>query len=232
MSSDLKSLPLFPLNTVLFPHAEIHLHVFEDRYRELIRECIQNDSGFGVCLIKEGTEVGDQNIDPYMVGTYARIISVHTYDDGRMDVKVRGVSRFRIRKLKEDFTYLVGSVEPVSEETTEDSPRINALVLRTREILQEYITSYFERNEIQVAHINLPNDPTALSFYVANFLQIENLQKQFLLETTDTVDRIATMLPILEEHKERADEEAAVDEDSPNIIKLTPNDFQEWVTPN
>lgn len=223
MAQHLEEMPLFPLNTVLFPYAQILLHVFEDRYRDMIRTCLQYDQGFGIVLIRNGSEVGD-TAEPYMVGTAVRIVSVQTYDDGKMDVKVQGERRFRIRRLDESKSYLVGQVEPVIEMELDDTPRADALVLKAREYIQLYIESYFSRFDMKIAKVKLPQDPTALSFVVANFLQIENIQKQHLLETTDTLERIADMIPILEQHML----EAAV----PSYTKFSKEQADEWINPN
>ena len=82
---------MFPLSTVLFPHAELPLHVFEPRYRALMADCLAGDGTFGVVLIARGSEVGggDERVD---VGTVARIDQVTELDDGRMLVTARGVS--------------------------------------------------------------------------------------------------------------------------------------------
>lgn len=224
MAEHLEEMPLFPLNTVLFPYAQILLHVFEDRYREMIRHCMQNDQGFGIVLIRSGSEVGEP-ADPYLIGTAVRIVSVQTFDDGKMDVKVQGERRFRIRKMDEESQpYLVGQVEPVIEMVVEDTPRADALLIKTREYVQSYIESYFSRFDMKIAKVKLPQDATALSFVVANFLQIENIQKQHLLETTDTLDRISEMLPILERHLN--------ENQTPDYVRVDWRQVEEFITPN
>src|SRR5437016_2701135 len=131
MSQSLEEMPLFPLNAVIFPYAELQLHIFEERYREMVRSCVEFDRPFGIVLIRTGTETGDA--DPYMVGTVVRITRVHNYDDGRMDIDVQGERRFRIRQLDESRSYLVGLVEPVIEHEIEDSPRANQILSQARE---------------------------------------------------------------------------------------------------
>lgn len=223
MGDRLEEMPLFPLNTVLFPYAQLQLHVFEDRYRELVRYCMRNDQPFGVVLIRSGKEVGGQ-AEPYMVGTAVRIVSVHTFDDGKMDVRVQGERRFRVRRLDETRPYMVGWVEPVIELEIEDLSKAEDLVMLSRDYVQAYIENYFARYEVKVAQIKLPTDPTALSFVVANFLQIENLEKQRLLETTDTVERLSDIIPILEQHM--------VEAKTPGLHKVTRQHMEEWIHPN
>lgn len=232
MSSNLETIPLFPLNTVLFPYSELMVHVFEDRYREMMRHCLQLDVGFGICLIRSGEEVGEQAPDPYMVGTYARIVSAQSYNDGRMDLRVRGERRFRIRRLDTSKSYLVGHVEWLEESPVEEGPRSDALTIKTREYLEEYIETSFKQFDIRVAKIQFPQDPTALSFRAAAFLNIENIRKQHLLETTDTLDRISEILPVLEEHMLHAQEMQIIEADLPETIKLSSTDFDDMIVNN
>src|SRR5947207_994253 len=102
MSQSLEELPLFPLNAVIFPYAALQLHIFEERYRDMVRNCLEFDRPFGIVLIRSGGETG--HADPYMVGTAVRITGVRNYDDGRMDIEVQGERRFRIRELDESQT--------------------------------------------------------------------------------------------------------------------------------
>src|ERR1700722_14730512 len=166
MSHELEELPLFPLSTVLFPYATVQLHVFEDRYRQLVRDCLQFDTSFGIVLIRSGSEVGE-NAEPYMVGTTVRITKVHTYDDGRMDIQVQGERRFRIRELDESRPYLIGKVEPVIEHAIEESDRAEELLTRAREEFEVLIQRLFARQEFSV-QVVFPTDPGALSFTIAN----------------------------------------------------------------
>lgn len=216
MTRRLEELPLFPLHSVLFPHAQLMLHVFEDRYRLLIEHCMNNEAPFGVVLIRAGDEVGGP-AEPYMVGTYARIIGVHSYDDGRMDVKVQGESRFRIRELDEDMPYLVGRVEAVSEEQYEEGPRVHAILSRLSEVAADYIEHCFSGLDVRVAKIQLPDDPTILGFLLSSMINAENLEKQHLLETTDTIERLRMLIPLLESHNASA-------KTNPNLVKLTGQD--------
>lgn len=222
MAKELEELPLFPLNTVLFPYASVQLHVFEDRYREMVRNCLEFDRPFGIVLIRSGSEVST-HIDPYMVGTAVRIVQVHTYDDGRMDIQVQGERRFRIRELDETHPYLVGRVEPVIEHEIEESDRASELLTRAREEFEVLIQRLFARQEFSV-QVVFPTDPVALSFTIANLLQMENLDKQRLLETTDTLERVEDLLPILETQ--------ILEARQPSYYRISGNDLKEWITPN
>ncbi len=91
-------LRLFPLNTVLFPGAALNLHVFEDRYRKMIAECLDAGEAFGVVLIRDGEEAGDPGVTPHEVGTTAEIADVTLLPAGRYYISTTGGRRFRIAR--------------------------------------------------------------------------------------------------------------------------------------
>ena len=111
-------LPLFPLNTVLFPHGVLPLHVFEERYRTLIDRCLQAEETFGVVLIKSGSEVGGSSI-PHSIGTEATITHYETLDDGRFYILATGRRRFSIARLDYSQPYLSGRVTWISDDKNE-----------------------------------------------------------------------------------------------------------------
>lgn len=222
MADDLEELPLFPLNTVLFPFATLQLHVFEDRYRELIERCEREDRAFGIVLIRSGDEVGS-GADPYLIGTAVRIRAIHRYDDGNMDVTVQGERRFRIRQLDDSRPYLSGLVEAVYEAPIQDSDRTLELMTQARAEFEQLVQRLFERQEFSV-QVVFPSDPVVLSFTIANLLSINNLQKQRLLEVTDTIERIEELMPILRAH--------ISDATQPTYYRLAANDLKDWISPN
>lgn len=223
MSGPLEELPLLPLHTVLFPYAQLQLHVFEDRYREMVRSCVEFDRPFGIVLIREGSEVGGP-ASPYMVGTAVRILKVIPYDDGRMDIHVEGERRFRIRDLDEEsHPYLVGFVEPVIEIELDESEENRILLGQAKDQFEQLIQKIFARQEFNVS-VKLPQDPVVLSFTIANMLHMENLAKQRLLETTDTLERVSTLMPILQMQNLEARQT--------NYYRLGSEDLKEWITPN
>ncbi|HEX5823727.1 MAG TPA: LON peptidase substrate-binding domain-containing protein, partial [Candidatus Limnocylindrales bacterium] len=122
-------LPLFPLNTVLCPGIALPLHVFEDRYRALIRHCLATTSPFGVVLIREGREVGSGAISFSAVGTIAEIRDAGRREDGRFDLLVVGTRRFGIRRVLEgQGPYLVADVG-ILDETVDDPELAHKLAM-------------------------------------------------------------------------------------------------------
>jgi Lon protease-like protein len=232
MPESLTELPLFPLETVLFPDGALQLHIFEDRYREMVRGCIENGSSFGIVLVRPRASASEPP-EPYMVGTTVRIEDVHTYPDGRLDVRVHGDERFRIRKLDDTQAYLVGFVEPVLESPPSSSERLEDLTAEARTYFQTFIEGIIGQQD-QVFRVVCPEDPVALSFKIANMLQIENLEKQRLLETVDTVERFEALVPILREHLEDIGEYADLYRTSAaiRVYQVTPEDLRDWSGPN
>jgi len=132
-------LPLFPLNTVLCPGIALPLHVFEDRYRALVRYCLETTSPFGVVLIREGREVGTGAISFSDTGTIAEIRDAGRQDDGRFDLLVVGTRRFRIRTILDGRgPYLVADAE-ILEETVDDAARAQELANRATRRFVSYL---------------------------------------------------------------------------------------------
>ena len=114
-------LPLFPLNTVLCPGIALPLHVFEERYRAMVRHCLESSSPFGVVLIRNGREVGTGAISFTGIGTIAEIRDAGAYEDGRYDLLVVGTRRFEIRRvLSGRRPYLVAEVDVLAEEVGDE----------------------------------------------------------------------------------------------------------------
>ena len=109
-----KPLPMFPLGTVLFPHAVLPLHIFEERYRALVETCLRGDGRFGVVLIERGYEVGggDSRFD---VGTVARIVEAARTPDGRYLLATIGTERLRIKKWLDDDPFPRAEVDVIGE---------------------------------------------------------------------------------------------------------------------
>jgi Lon protease-like protein len=111
-------IPLFPLHTVLAPGIALPLHVFEERYRVMVRRCMDSSSPFGVVLIREGSEVAppmgaSQELSIAGVGTFAEIREASKHADGRWDVLAVGTARFLVREVHTELApYLVADVEP------------------------------------------------------------------------------------------------------------------------
>jgi ATP-dependent Lon protease len=126
-------LPLFPLNSVLCPGIALPLHIFEARYRAMVRHCLETTSPFGVVLIREGRETGAGVISFTGVGTIAEIRDAGSYDDGRYDLLVVGTRRFEIRQvINSKQPYLVADVDLLDESVGDDETAHRLAMRATR----------------------------------------------------------------------------------------------------
>lgn len=174
-------LPLFPLNTVLFPNAPIALHIFEPRYKEMIERCLRTDSPFGVVLIQSGQEALGALPEPHSIGCTARITQVERLEDGRLNIIAVGGERFQIRGLRFDKPYLVGQVDPYPMDRA-DRAGVDRAAERLRPWVVRYLTALAEAStDIEFDPQTLPEDPLALGYLAAALLQIPSEQKQPLL---------------------------------------------------
>lgn len=173
-------LPLFPLNTVLFPGMPLPLHIFEARYKQMIGECLERDRLFGVVLIQNGSESLGPLAEPHTVGCTARIMEVEPLEEGRMQITTVGERRFRIHSLIYDLPYLVGMVEfhPMVVESPEELiPAAHKLTPKVR----QYINLLKQIEAVDLDPDNLPQDPLMLGHLAPVLLQMPPIEKQDLL---------------------------------------------------
>jgi Lon protease-like protein len=172
-------LPLFPLTTVLFPGSHLPLHIFEERYKQMIGRCIADRTPFGVCLIRQGTEAGPA-AEPFEMGTTAHIRQVQTLDEGRLNVTCLGGQRFRIAEITERVPYLIAEVEHV-ELPVEAGELVANLTQAAGDLFAEYVRLNLAMTNQWARSVETPADPQALADYVAGRLGIDPLAKQRLL---------------------------------------------------
>jgi Lon protease-like protein len=196
-----RDLPLFPLNTVLFPRMPLPLHIFEPRYQEMMTRCIRERIGFGVLLITEGTEVGD-GAETVTVGTVARIVNVEELDDGRMNMLSLGMVRFRLLKSYDRHPYLSGDIEPWEDEMG-DPKKLPKLAQDAHKAYINYVTDLAELldEEDRPNQIVAPMDPQVLSYTIAANLQVPNEDKQKLLEIETVQGRLKRELELLDSER-------------------------------
>ena len=182
-------IPLFPLNTVLFPGGPLSLRIFERRYLDLVRDCTRNGSGFGVCLILQGREVGEPSV-PAAVGTFARIVDFYTLDDGLLGIRASGGERFRVERSRvRDNGLAHGEVQFWPDEPIVAVPPEYALLATILERLLEKLRSRFERSSL--------DDASWVGFRLAEELPLENRERQYLLQMTDPLERLAQITQYL-----------------------------------
>ena len=194
MDSEERVLPLFPLNTVLFPGAALPLQIFEDRYKEMLQDCLAADSWFGAVLIKEGVEVGGPAV-PHTTGTVAEIVQVSEEQRGRFLISCVGRQRFHIKSISDELPYLSGSVELLAEEADQGvAPELTAAV---REAVADYLALVSGLGGGWVRDVPVPTEPVSLSYLAAAALQVDTARKQTLLEEPTASSRLRSALSLL-----------------------------------
>jgi Lon protease-like protein len=181
--TDVIELPLFPLNTVLFPGQVLPLHIFEDRYRLMIRRCLAEDTSFGVVLIKQGRETGE-TAEPHLTGTMARIVESSHLPDGTMNILTVGTERFRILRLFHDQPYLRGEVEFFPMPEPDDIEPLTGLAKRVRVQIGRYIELIAQAAGLKIQVGDIPDAPQQIGYLAAVALQVENTEKQALLDSS------------------------------------------------
>jgi Lon protease-like protein len=189
-----QTISLFPLRVVLFPGSKLDLQIFEQRYLDLVSQCLRNDEGFGVCLLREGEEViqsqSKQTI--HRTGTYARIVDWDQLENGLLGITVQGQAKFRIADCwQADSGVLEAEAEfseqdRVGEEPIPLSENYAAMV----DLLQSLENHpMIEEKAIKVDYDNL----WELGWRLGELIPVDVEQKQELLETDDPWERISSI---------------------------------------
>lgn len=177
--STVESLPLFPLGVVLYPQERLPLHIFEPRYKEMFSRCLEQDLALGVILFDEGAMA--------QIGCTARIERVLArYEDGRMDVVVKGEKRFRLLQLRQELTYMTADVDLIRE------PKEPL----QRELKERAITQHMKLLELagRTVRPSMYQDVREVSYVMANNAGLTLKQKQEVLELAGENDRIAYLV--------------------------------------
>ena len=188
-------LPLFPLQTVLFPGATIPLHIFEDRYRIMINMCVEEQRPFGVVLIRSGEEAGEP-AEAFDMGTTAYVTSVQHLEEGKMNLMCLGGQRFRVNSTSAEQPYLVGEVEMV-ETIAEDDQETRELADTAGSLFAEYLRLYLAMSNQWARSVEMPSESDRLADYIASRLAIDFWTKQELLEELSAHTRLSKEIDLL-----------------------------------
>jgi Lon protease-like protein len=193
--------PLFPLNAVVFPGIVTPLHIFEERYRALIRELLTVeevfDRVFGIIAIREGYEVGEHGMQSvHRTGTLVQLTEVERYDDGRFDIEVIGRQRLHVIDSESSGPFLRGDVELLADT---DEPHAGQEAARTLETFKVYRELLSELRGGPVLAGEMPSDPAYLSYALASTCLLTLPQRQALLEAETAVERLGSLRRLLSE---------------------------------
>jgi Lon protease-like protein len=184
--------PLFPLNTVVFPGAVVPLHIFEDRYRQMMADLLSIpdpiERRFGILTIREGYEVGDHGRQSlYTMGTLVQLNEVDEEADGTYQIEATALSRMQVLETSTEKEYLTGLVE-VIEEPRDTVPQ--EIVVQVTNLFQRYRAHLSGVFGAQIMSGSLPSDASYLSYALASECLLTLPQKQSLLEESDVETRL------------------------------------------
>jgi uncharacterized protein len=192
-------LPLFPLGAVLYPGMLLPLHIFEERYRDLVRDLLDGPDPrrFGVIAIRKGRETGIDGVHSlYEVGCIATLRRVERHEDGRFDIVTVGTRRFKLLSLDETRPYLQGEVELLDDDVADEAAAV-PLVRTVQAAFRGYTDALTEWGGATVRIEELPDEPTLLSFIVAAAMIIDLTERQGLLAEPDTLRRLSMQRALL-----------------------------------
>jgi Lon protease-like protein len=189
-----RTLPMFPLGTVLFPYALLPLHVFEDRYRVMARRVLGGDREFGVVLIERGSEVGGGDAR-FGVGTVARVVRASELPDGRFVLATVGIERLRVVRWLPDDPHPQAEVAPFTDVAA--GPDASPARARVVALLDE-VASLARRLDPRVPDPPpLDDDPRRASYEAAAAAPVGPLDAQRLLEAPGAGARLALLATML-----------------------------------
>ena len=185
-------IPLFPLRTVLFPGGYLPLRIFEQRYLTMVRDCARNDTGFGVCLIREGEEAVSP-VKTAQVGTHAQIIDWYTLEDGLLGVSATGTVRFITENAWQEDDGLFRAQVRVLPEPPECA--VPEAFLGTKRRARTFHGK--SGPSISGLHARPPPGRLWLGYRLSELLPLAGIEKQHLLELSDPIERLQNLVEIL-----------------------------------
>lgn len=170
--------PVFPLNTVLFPGCRLPLQIFEQRYLEMVKNCLKQDSGFTIVLLRAGSEVGAP-APVFEIGTYGRIVDWTSLPNGLLGITVEGEARVRIHATSVQSNNLIlGELERLPEQFMPQSDQLAVFTDLLKQLEQHPL------NQRTGARVDYSN-PNKVIWALCQLLPLDDLQKQALLEIDD-----------------------------------------------
>ncbi|MDX2464692.1 MAG: LON peptidase substrate-binding domain-containing protein [Porticoccus sp.] len=186
-------IPLFPLHAVLFPGGTLPLRIFEPRYLDMVSDCMKTEKGFGVCLIREGSETG-KAADTYEIGTLSEISYFNKQPDGLLGITALGQQRFRIISQEVQPNQLtLAEVTLLENEQSSPLPKQFSGAADTLRKLLEQLGYPFIKMEQKY------DDTSWVSSRLAELLPIRLEQKQYFLQLDDPMQRLERLVALMDE---------------------------------
>lgn len=185
-------IPLFPLRTVLFPGGFLPLRIFEQRYLQMVRDCARDNTGFGVCLIREGEEAVSP-VKTAEIGTHAQIVDWYTLEDGLLGVSAVGTVRFLAESVwQQDDGLFRARVRVLPEPPVCTLPEAYSL-------LADVLGRFMEKVGHQYPGYSEESlqDAVWVGYRLAELLPLSGVEKQHLLELTNPLERLQSLVEVL-----------------------------------
>ena len=185
-------LPLFPLNTVLFPGGPLPLRIFEPRYVDMVKRCLRDQASFGVVLIREGEEAGPRPAEFHDLGTLARIVDFDTLPDGLLGLTCIGEQRFRVQshtRLQDGLN--MAHVNVFDPDVPMPLPAEYQHLVELLERLLPELGDWYARVERH------SDDAHWVSYRLAELLPLSMPSRQFCLELADPRERLRLLSEVL-----------------------------------
>jgi Lon protease-like protein len=188
MNAQMDTVSIFPLSSVLFPEGLMSLRIFEPRYLEMVSQCLKADTPFGVCLIEQGSEVGDAAVS-FQVGTLAEIVNWDQSEDGVLLIDVIGVERFKIHESEVHANQsITATIELLPEGNKRPVPK---QLGNLTQMLEGFLKKY--QDDIPFDQQQL-DDAAWVGYRLAEVLPMESIMQQRLLEINDPVERLNVLV--------------------------------------
>lgn len=192
-SEQIEKLAIFPLATVLFPGAILPLHIFEERYKTLMRYAIENGGVFGLSYRNDAFIGRETPPEVGSIGCIAKINAVVPLEEGKMNVISTGMVRYKVAAILQITPYLIARVEALADDL-EPGADLNQIFDDMVDVCKQFLEAAQTLNEVNAPiSQDLPDDPEDFSLLVSSALPIDNDAKQALLEMTSTRLRLTRL---------------------------------------
>ena len=187
-------LPIFPLQIVVFPGEEVPLHIFEPRYRQMLADALRGDRIIGMVLLKGGRDDIEEPPPVYAIGCAGLVSHAETLQDGRSNIILRGIQRFRVVREEADRVYRQAQIEPLREAASD------AIRVEVRQARAQLETLLASRLETAGGEAMVPGDMADedLVNTLAQYLDFDPVEKQALLERDDAASRSRALIELIE----------------------------------
>jgi Lon protease-like protein len=190
-------LPIFPLpNVLLFPNMVVPLHIFEDRYKRMVSDCLRGDRLLGLFLLQPGWDAEGATATPYDVGGMGRITRAARYPNGSMDILLSGLARVHVQRYVQQKPYLIAEIELWPDEP-DDSEGVEALTRRMVGLFERFVIAKAGQGHELLKNLKLLASPIDFLHFVVTNMPLDLHQKQEILNLRPIDERITMMITFL-----------------------------------